>query len=812
MFSEYASKFLSTSQGRAGRGDSSAQSSSASSSAAASPRAPSQQSAPVSRLFFSAAEVLPDNDDNPRSIYSPRRNWAVSTSRPLRPRSDIREEDDDDDDDDDDDVMGRQMEEHVPSSRLFPTKRSRLFFKSPPASGSTLVGATNTNNISASSRLQVHDGNDLEVDDNMAGTYTGHLYAAESVIRSSWKPYEDDEEEERHRQEIQAISNAMGDNNANEASEVLSSRNSMESVGLESVLSRTRHQSSPPPARLRFNEHPFPRNMTAATMNATTARRHVFLDEYGEAEEGDTGQAVDANDDIPPSDVAISLPPLLAGDSAVKNATEEARTHPISESSHIPQSFMPLRTNNIEVIEGFVPPRLTDHVPLQSQDTFWSKFYILSMCSLFATSFVIWLETEVTKSISLTDSIYTVVGGSVSILALDTFLAIIISIVWFLVLKSCVRPALYLLVISIPFALLSLTMYPLIMSYRDSWGGNTTQDKAMRWTSLIPALMGVFWIWFAVRSRNALGRAIGIVQLACKILGENPSLIVLSMGTLVSFIAFTWVWFGMFARVFLKGKVVVGTSGITSWILDQNSWVLGAWYILMYLWSWGVFSGVQRVATSETVSQWYFHRHVRPQPSSMAVVSASLSQAGTTFSGTICFASFLALLVRLPILVLPRRAMAIVQTFFSSIIPGPIFAITNPLTLSYAAMTVQSLVPSSRGIASLRFIDLGRHSMYENSWTAYRLSKMLLSSARALTALALGFGAWVHAAQEVNGGSLYGYIVGLMGGAIGWVVLGATEGNLSMIVDSAFVAFAIDQVGNHGGHCREADIQFGGFE
>ncbi|KAK9318678.1 hypothetical protein V1522DRAFT_348107 [Lipomyces starkeyi] len=475
---------------------------------------------------------------------------------------------------------------------------------------------------------------------------------------------------------------------------------------------------------------------------------------------------------------------------------------------------MPRRTNDTDrdVAEGFVPPRLTNHTPLQSQDTFWSKFYILSMCSLFATSFVIWLETEVTKSISLTDSIYTVIGGSVSILALDTILAIIISIVWFVLLKLCVRPALYILVISIPFALLSLTMYPLIMSYRDSWGGNTTQDRAMRWTSLVPALMGVFWIWFAVRSRSALGRAIGIVQLACKILGENPSLVVLSMGTLVSFIAFTWAWFGMFARVFLKGKVVVGTSGISTWILDQNSWALGAWYILMYLWSWGVFSGVQRVATSETVSQWYFHRHVQGQPSSMAVVSASLSQAGTTFSGTICFASFLALLIRLPILVLPRRVMAIVQTFFFNLIPGPLFALTNPLTLSYAAMTVQSLVPSSRGISNLRFIDLGTHSSYQNSWTAYRLSKLLLSSARALTALALGFGAWVHAAQDVNGGSLYGYIVGMMGGAIGWIVLGATEGNLSMIVDSAFVAFAIDQVGNHGGHCREADMQFGGFE
>ncbi|KAK9366511.1 hypothetical protein V1509DRAFT_654673 [Lipomyces kononenkoae] len=475
---------------------------------------------------------------------------------------------------------------------------------------------------------------------------------------------------------------------------------------------------------------------------------------------------------------------------------------------------MPRRTTTAEreVAEGFLPPRLTNHAPLQTLDAFWSKFYVLSMCSLFATSFIIWLETEVTKSISLTDSIYTAVRGSVSILALDTILAIIISIVWFVLLKSSVRPALYILVISIPFALLGLTMYPIIMSYRDSWGGNTTQDKAMRWTSLVPALMGVFWIWFAVRSRNALGRAIGIVQLACKILGENPSLILLSMGTLVSFIAFTWVWFGMFARVFLKGKVVVGNSGISTWILDQNAWALGAWYILMYLWSWGVFSGIQRVATSETVSQWYFHRHIQERPSSMAVVSASVTQAGTTFSGTICFASLLALLIRLPLLLLPRRLMAILQTFVFNLVPGPIFALTNPLTLSYAAITVQSLVPSSRGISNLKFIDLGPHSSYQNSWTAYRLSKVLLSSARALTALALGFGAWVHAAQDVNGGSLYGYIVGMMGGAIGWVVLGATEGNLSMIVDSAFVAFAIDQVGNHGGHCREADMQFGGFE
>lgn len=215
-----------------------------------------------------------------------------------------------------------------------------------------------------------------------------------------------------------------------------------------------------------------------------------------------------------------------------------------------------------------------------------------------------------------------------------------------------------------------------------------------------------------------------------------------------------------------------------------------------------------RVSTSTTVAQWYFYRQELNHLPSGSILSFALIRSCTGFSGTICFASLVALLIRLPLLVLPRRLISVVVTFFANLIPGPLNALVNPLTLSFSAITVQPLLPASRGISNLRYIDLGPNSSYENSWSAYRLSKILLSSARALTALALGFGAWVHAAQDVNGGSLYGYVVGMMGGAIGWVVLGATEGNLSMIVDSAFVSFAIDQ---GKGHCVEADRQFGGI-
>ncbi|KAK9473946.1 uncharacterized protein V1510DRAFT_361947 [Dipodascopsis tothii] len=461
------------------------------------------------------------------------------------------------------------------------------------------------------------------------------------------------------------------------------------------------------------------------------------------------------------------------------------------------------------VQEGYVPQMIT--YPILSDtlnDAIWFKLYVFSMCCLFATSFLIWLRTEVTTITPITDSIYTVVSSSSKILFVDTVVAISISAAWFVLVRLFVRPLLYILLFSIPMGLVSLTIYPMTMSYKDSYGGNTPQDRAMRWTSLVPFLFAAGWVWFAYKGRHALDRGIGIIHLACNILNANRALIGLSIGTLSSFMVFTWIWIGMFTRVFLKGRAMADSRGLVTWILDANCFLLGAWYTVMYLWTWGVFSGVQRVCTSATVSQWYFHRPAARTLGSTNILSAALYHSASTYSGTICFSSFAALLIRIPLMVLPKRLTAVLQLFCFQFIAGPIGAVTNPLTLSYAAVTATPLVPASRGVANLRVRDIGQQAASPYAWTAYRLSKMLLTSARALTALGLGFGAWVHAAHD-NGGSLYGYIVGLLGAGIGWVVLGATEGNLSMIVDATFICFAIDQSANKGGHCKEADALFG---
>jgi hypothetical protein len=100
----------------------------------------------------------------------------------------------------------------------------------------------------------------------------------------------------------------------------------------------------------------------------------------------------------------------------------------------------------------------------------------------------------------------------------------------------------------------------------------------------------------------------------------------------------------------------------------------------------------------------------------------------------------------------------------------------------------------------------------------YRLAKLLLHATRLVMALALGFGGWVSTARmaRLEGsdgnitGSLYAYVVGLIAGAIGWGVLGATEGVLGGIVDAAVVCWGSEsREGGGAGYCLEANYLFG---
>lgn len=471
--------------------------------------------------------------------------------------------------------------------------------------------------------------------------------------------------------------------------------------------------------------------------------------------------------------------------------------------------------------------------PLASEttvhDAFWGQLFLISLTGLFATSFLVYLHTS-TPSGDKTkwgDTIYFTVHGSFFLLGIYTLVSVLVSLLWLALLRSYVRLLVYMIIVAVPIILFSFSLYPFISSFKGAWHGSSIQDKAMRWGSLVPFLMAGLWSYNVVRGRRSIGKAIGVLEFASRILAANPELLVLGLSVLICVVSWTWIWMLMFTRVFLGGHL----AGPRSFIIDLSSWWLGVYFVVFYLWSIGVISGIQRAVTAATVSQWYFHRLANPAPTSRQVVQAAIVHATTTLFGTICLSRLLGLLIRLPLILLPSRLSSLLSLFAYSLIPTPIAHLTNPLSLTYGAIHSQPLAASARGLSQMAVLapsaastslhprSYSRSPEVSTSLLPYRLSKLILHAARFIMSLALGFGGWVTTARSLTTtasggtirGSLYAYVVGLISGAIGWSILGAMESVIADIVDASVICWA-SEVGIYGRearYCREAGWLFG---
>ena len=538
----------------------------------------------------------------------------------------------------------------------------------------------------------------------------------------------------------------------------------------------------------------------------------------------------DPNSDEPPDDLAVEVQP----DDESPPSIQQFRKPPISQPS-----FLPQETSSGQRHDRLPPPDSdtsssppTVSYPAEApprHDAFWGSLYLTSLAALFASFALIWLHTSAPSlKRPLGDTIYTTLHASYHLLAKDTVLAVMVSLLWLALLRSYVRPLVYMILVAVPIILFSFFLYPLISSFKGTYQGDSIQDRAMRAFSFIPGILAVIWAFAVYKGRHSLGKAVSILEFSCRILATNPGLLFVGFATLAGVIVWTWLWMAMFTRIFLGGHL---TAGAKLYVIDASSWWLGIFFVLVYLWTLGVLSGIQRSTTAATVSQWYFHRLTIPAPTSREVINASFAHATTTLFGTICLSTLLALVIRLPYLILPRRALALAGLCSYTVLPSTIATLTNPLTLTYSAIHSQPLVSSSRALGRLSFLAPSSKHPHSANFHArntptqvplhsYTLSLLLLRATRFITSLALGFGGWVSTARSLTlasstgektiKGSLYAYVVGLIAAAIGWGVLGAIDGVVSGVVDAVVVCWG-SEVGRGGGvrYCREAEDLFG---
>lgn len=502
---------------------------------------------------------------------------------------------------------------------------------------------------------------------------------------------------------------------------------------------------------------------------------------------------------------------------------------PLSEES----GHEPLLFAHRSSTPGYNNAHLTEYADDTGQsqahyDVFWGNLFLLSMGGLFASAILVFLHTSPPAKPGIGDTIYSTLHASYHLLGIYTVVSIMVSLLWLSLMRSYIRFIVYGMLIAVPIILYSFSIYSFASSFKGAAHGMSLQDKVMRWGSLVPAIVATLWAYTVLRTRHATGRAISILSFSCRILSANPALLPLGFATLAATVIWTWLWTLMFTRVFLGGHLSMVNH---IFIIDLGTWWLGAYFVLTHLWCLGVISGIQRAVTAATVSQWYFHRLIAPSPSSWQIVQAAFSHSLGMLFGTICLSSLLSLLIRLPLLILPRRCASILSLAAYSCVPTPLVTLTNPLTITHASVHSLPLMISARSLSQLTFLTPEgaaaaphyRHAFaYANDGNGglapYRMAKLFLHANRLIMSLSLGFGGWVISARSLQipgdgntRGSMYAYVVGLVAGVIGWGVLGAIEGILAVIVDAAIICWAseVGVEGREARYCREAGEIFG---
>lgn len=528
----------------------------------------------------------------------------------------------------------------------------------------------------------------------------------------------------------------------------------------------------------------------------------------------------DASDEMEETDSSIRAgllqqPGLSPGDTAVESGMDQ-----LQPDSHL--------------VEG----------ELFRHDPFFAWIFLIALAGMLSTFFLVWLHTGPRRS-PVGDTVYAVLQKSFDMLAVDTLVSVIVSLVWLAALRSFARPLVSLMLVALPLLMITFSLYSFASSFGGRTRGSSLQDVVLRWASLVPAAGALLWLWLMVRSRRAIGQSVQMLQFSSSILAQNPGLLLVGFGCLGLVVVWTWAWLAMFTRVFMGGYF---SRSLVRFVIRASSWWLGAAFVWIYLWTLAVVNGLHRATTAATVSQWYFHRNAPStaaagalsRPPSREVVAAALGHGLTTVFGTICQSSLISLLVRIPLLLVPGRVGWLLRAApATSCLPASVTGLANPLAISYAAIHSHPLAESARGLDQLGLLTATVSSSSSSSSPPsgllgdgrrgrggrpgpYLLAKLLLGATRIMMATGLGLAGWVVTAKQMpialpDGmgvrGSAYAYLVGLVASFIGYSVMGAMEGVLGGILDAVLVCYAterrMDRGGAHGGFCLEAAYLFG---
>lgn len=152
---------------------------------------------------------------------------------------------------------------------------------------------------------------------------------------------------------------------------------------------------------------------------------------------------------------------------------------------------------------------------------------------------------------------------------------------------------------------------------------------------MLPLAAAIYFARAVWVRRNSLDRSLAVLELSARVVATHPSLLLLSLATLVVFLCITAPFLFIFVRLFLHGHFGRSSPGYAKdvWHTDTDARSMAWLTLAIWLWTWLVLRGIQRVTVAGTVSHWYFHREEESPRGDSKVFDANEDDPEETLPG-----------------------------------------------------------------------------------------------------------------------------------------------------------------------------------
>ncbi|GAA5852117.1 hypothetical protein JCM8547_000162 [Rhodosporidiobolus lusitaniae] len=438
------------------------------------------------------------------------------------------------------------------------------------------------------------------------------------------------------------------------------------------------------------------------------------------------------------------------------------------------------------------------------RDSGWIAAYGVSVCAVLALAVKAWWSAPSLPAGAPSASILSTLP-TLSLLSLISVIAGLATLAYILTIQHALATLMTLSVFGGPLLFAGTGVVAFAGSFSTSGVANDAGWKAgVRWFAVLCFVVACVLGRTALAKRKQLQRAISVGDLACQTILSHPPLILLAL-----------------SLALISTVVTLPLVSLITTLLSQSptSPQLASWgaatTLLVYLWTLAIGRGLSHAIVGGCIGTWYFEREGDEYQGPLEVTKASLARAtgpslGTVIAASFFLAAFESFAValnaiqralrssRLPNLLRPLTFLA---PFFGALAGWAAFF--NSYSLSYAGMTGETVLSSSKEVASLLRANRARNI---RDTALLRLTLFVSSTGWGLLA---GLLAFFLASSHVDArGGGYAPTLAVLSYAIPMYTVKLCHNLISDAVDALFVCTHLDAE-NQSSHCPKAVEAFG---